>query len=754
MISHPDNLLLEIHHTRNKSFISWIQKIILTIIFISGICKASLYPAELSPLGNSLNSSQMSLFTKCQKIEVNTVARTLKIAKKSQIMLTCVGFSYLGKERELKLTFSDNKLDMVQIFNIRNVLPDLKSKLMTEYGDPTITSRWFDYYENAGVSLDVLNKSLTFVSDRLKKQYRQNSEVIKDNHINLNLTKKQWLQDLAALDHYIRNRHINPFYHNGERGYLPLFYQAQDYIKSTDKPDSNIINGFIDKLVAYTGDGHSFVVGRTTRYGDYPFFIDYFGEDMHIISIDEKNKHLLGAKIIAFDRTSVIEAKKLIKPFTPFVNTSSIKRESIYFYRHPGLLFAAGISESAKQVELTLQLINGDQVTQTFYDNSKQEIKWSRLQENDGVNTPLHRQKADKRQWLKYLPDNNSLYLHYGLVVEKEKGDIRNLSQTLIKAIDKHQADRLIIDIRHNPGGDSYYNAAMINVISNLKNINQRGNLFVLTSRNTFSAAINFAGNLEMRTKAIFIGEKVGDTSSFPGESGPQASFKLPNSSIVANLSFSEWNATFDYDQRDAIGLDIPVDTSFTDFITGKDPVLQAALDYQVPEISTIKLNRTQQYKWLGRYDYSPDKALKIFKQDKQLKMEITEWVFSDLYPISHNEMLTDISGLRLKKRADGTLLLIQHGQVILESKRLDENDLKPLELLISGQFSLAKVAYTELYKQKPNLLSIRGNSLGLLASHLKARRNVPQLNKQLREIAVSLYGEPILSWDVNDLTL
>lgn len=53
---------------------------------------------------------------------------------------------------------------------------------------------------------------------------------------------------------------------------------------------------------------------------------------------------------------------------------------------------------------------------------------------------------------------------------------------------------------------------------------------------------------MEMRTKALFVGEKVGDTSLFPGESGPQASFKLPNSSIVVNLSFSQWNATFDYD--------------------------------------------------------------------------------------------------------------------------------------------------------------------------------------------------------------
>ena len=151
---------------------------------------------------------------------------------------------------------------------------------------------------------------------------------------------------------------------------------------------------------------------------------------------------------------------------------------------------------------------------------------------------------------------------------------------------------------------------------------------------------------MEMRTKALFVGEKVGDTSLFPGESGPQASFKLPNSSIVVNLSFSQWNATFDYDQRDAVAVDIPVTISITDFITGQDPELQAAVEYKAPKMKTIKLNRNQKLSWLGRYDYSPDKVLKIFRQGERLKMEITEWVFSDLHPVSIDEMKTDISDL------------------------------------------------------------------------------------------------------------
>jgi hypothetical protein len=84
----------------------------------------------------------------------------------------------------------------------------------------------------------------------------------------------------------------------------------------------------------------------------------------------------------------------------------------------------------------------------------------------------------------------------------------------------------------------------------------------------------------------------------------------------------------------------------------------------------------------------------------------------------------------------------------------MKEQDLKPLELLISGQYSLAKDSYQELHKKNPSLLSIRGNSLGILASHVRARHNTPKLYEQLREIAIALYGEKIVSWDADAIDI
>jgi len=744
------------HSIQLAEFFNLLKSTALTIVTVSlflfsQTTLAVLEPTNLAPFGSSLEQSKKTLGTLCKDIKESTLPITFQQVVKSQKQLSCSEFQYFGSARSLKLIFIDDKLDMIHILGLRNSLPDILHKLTNDYDDPTISKRWDVYFEQPRVSLHILKEKLIFVSKRLKKEYETKFKAT-ENQLNLTLSKSQWVEDLIALDKYIRNDHINPFYHNGEDGYLEIFYEAHQYLSNTGNVDKHIINGYFEKLVAYTGDGHSYVVGRTARYSELPFFLDWFGDEIYITSIDKNRKQLLGAKILAFDATKVMEASELIRPFVPNVNESSVKRENVYMLRHPGLLFAAGITHEPDEVQLLLELANGEKVIQHF--ESNREVSYVTLKEDKDVSLPLYRQKRHKKHWLEHLPKYNSIYIRYRSVVEEEKGDIKRLTQQLKEYLRMYNANKLIVDIRDNNGGNSYLNAPLINAIYSDAQINRKGKLFVLTNRDTFSAAINFAGNMEAKTKALFVGEKVGDSSTFPGESGPQASFQLPNSNIVVNLSFSEWHATFDYDKRDAVSVDIPIIVSINDFLRGKDPVLQAALDFEYIPKAEKYLNKAQRSKWLGRYDYSPDKALKIYGETSQLKMEITELVFSELYPISENEMATDISGVILKKLPNGNISLVQKDKQIRELEMLSRDNLKPLELLVSRQYSLAKEAYINLHKSQPNLLSIRGNSLGILASHMRMRYDDPEFYYQLREVALALYGYPILSWDIDDIAI
>lgn len=563
-----------------------------------------------------------------------------------------------------------------------------------------------------------------------------------------NLTRLQWQQDLNELDANIRQYHINPFWFKDEAGYKRLYQEAEDYIAKAKTVDTNIVNGYFEKLVAYISDGHSYVVNKTARFGALSYSLEWFGDDLCIISLEEGDRAVLGAKVLAFDGMKVTQANKRIAPFIPVVNASGFKFHSKDAYHFAGLMHVAGISKSMDSIELTLELTNGNRVKKRFWlhENNNKTLDF---QAPESADTSLYRQQQDQYQWFTYLEKEQAIYLRYALVIEKTPGDINRLTAQLVQFLNSHNVQKLIIDERDNGGGDSFFNAPLINAIANNPSINQRGKLFVLTNHNTFSAAINFAGNMAVKTRALFVGEKVADRATFAGEVGPQARHSLPSSGIVVSLSFSEWNSTYDNDQRDAVGLDIPVTLTLKDFLSGRDPVLQACFRYSPRKVQATTLDNYAS--WVGRYDYSPDKALKIYEKDGELHMEVTEWIFSGLYPHSKNTLKTDLTGVELTRLPNGNIEFRQPNSKKRILHRLGDDQLKPLELLVSGQFDAAKTAYQKVHDENPKLLSIRGNSLGILASHMRARYSSTQYYDQLRAIAISLYGDPIASWDSDE---
>ena len=731
---------------------------LLTFIYAISILSlpqvnAAEYEHNIGEFGSSFNDVKQNLQGKCDKLKSRTIKKMLSVAKKTQRQLECTGFEYFGKKRFVEMMFSEGKLDIIHIMDIRDMLPDLKHMLVVEFGEPSLSTLAVDYFAIAGISLRVFPDEISFVSKRAKEDFSQYINKIKDNTLNMSLTKQEWLQDLSSLDVYIRNNHINPFWHHNESGYMDLYYQARDYITNTEKVDYLLVNDFIEQMVAYIADGHSYVANRDKRFGFYPYKADWFSDGLFITKTDEENKHLLGAKILAFDDTPTDIAAEITRKYQPIVNTSSPKLFSQFTFQYAGLLYAANIAKRPDTIALTLKLINGETIIHQFNKDVRDYYKMDfvNISELNIKEKPMYRQHGDlsrwAARWVKYIAKEDAIYVYYGSVVEQDDGEIAKFSQEIMHLVESKKPSKLIIDVRNNGGGDSHLNAPLINAIAKNSHINQQGKLFVITGRNSFSAAINFSGNMEVKTKALFAGEKVGDSASFAGEAGSQSKYRLPNSHIIISLSFSEWNTTYDNDKRDSVALDIPIAISSRDLLAGYDPVLKAVLDYKIQMVKAKDINHSQQHKWLGRYDFSADKALKISEINGRLHMEITELAFSELYAVSPTEMSTDMNGIQLKMLVNGNIELVQQGGENRELVKLDDDDLKPLELVILGQFAQAKAAYVKLHEMQPKLLSIRGNSMGVLATHIRARHNSQKLYDQIREITVAMHGFPIDSW-------
>ncbi len=131
------------------------------------------------------------------------------------------------------------------------------------------------------------------------------------------------------------------------------------------------------------------------------------------------------------------------------------------------------------------------------------------------------------------------------------------------------------IDLRWNGGGNTYLVQPLLRRLIGCTKINQRGWLYVIIGRGTFSAAQNTATAIERETSAIFVGEPSGSCPNFIGETIP---FTLPYSEAMVNVSDLYWQASWPMDHRPWIAPELYAPPSFEAYSQNRDPAMEALL--------------------------------------------------------------------------------------------------------------------------------------------------------------------------------
>ena len=178
----------------------------------------------------------------------------------------------------------------------------------------------------------------------------------------------------------------------------------------------------------------------------------------------------------------------------------------------------------------------------------------------------LYQQNARESFWFTYVPELNAVYLNF------RKYD--NLAQNIKKLFDfmaENKASRLIIDLRQNHGGDfTKVRRQLIPKIQENQYLNQKENLFIITGRGTFSAALTNAIDFKKQTNATIIGEPPGER---PNSWSENDEFTLPNSRLIVSYS-TKYYKFLDEDVT-AFKPDVSVDPNWSDFSEGKDSVME-----------------------------------------------------------------------------------------------------------------------------------------------------------------------------------
>src|SRR5262249_34065511 len=175
-----------------------------------------------------------------------------------------------------------------------------------------------------------------------------------------------------------------------------------------------------------------------------------------------------------------------------------------------------------------------------------------------------------------YLADSKPLYVNYRRCADMLTYPFFRFTASLLKFIDENSVERIVIDLRLNGGGESSIITPLIAVLSKRRYANQPGRLFVLIGRGTFYSAYLNALKLKPDMKAILVGEPAGTA---PNSYGKVKAMPLPQTKLPVQYS-TKYFKTVDGDPP-TLAPDIQVGLSSSDYASGRDAVLEIALNYR-----------------------------------------------------------------------------------------------------------------------------------------------------------------------------
>jgi hypothetical protein len=168
-------------------------------------------------------------------------------------------------------------------------------------------------------------------------------------------------------------------------------------------------------------------------------------------------------------------------------------------------------------------------------------------------------------RWLTTLAGGSVVYVAYNVTL----GTTSDLAEQLRRLARRPGVERIVVDLRHNPGGNNTTYAPL------LEELVAVDDLVVLIGRTTFSAAANLIAELEQRADPTLVGEPSGGSPNLYGDTIAVA---LPEAGLSAQIAAVYWELADPGDPRVAFEPDVPVELTSADFLAGRDPVLSAAL--------------------------------------------------------------------------------------------------------------------------------------------------------------------------------
>lgn len=408
------------------------------------------------------------------------------------------------------------------------------------------------------------------------------------------------LQDLRHFNHVRRNER------SMDADMRARFDKQVDSIRQRagKLTDAEFMLG-LARAQATIDNGHSnaSVTAMIRRFPHLPVRTAFFGDELRVLRASAQHQDLLGARVTHINGVEVEEITRRFRD--AFGGTDANYRiMAPLLLETPAYLEAVGISskdavlrfetDDAAPIERSLTPIDVDGV-ETWTIPGDLPLSWKKDAEAQIAfaphKAPLYLQNEPRGYWRDEIAELDAVYINIRTNVDDGSGQsLRAFSQETVAALRARaqKPNAIIVDLRFNHGGDYSLTHELMASIGDI--VGPDGRVYILTSGNTFSAAIvSIAFAKEgAADRTIIVGEEIGDRLQFWAEGWR---YDLPNSGFRARYATAfydlqhgcrglfrcYWGAFYLFPVIvDDLDVDIPAPLTFSAYAAGRDPGIEA----------------------------------------------------------------------------------------------------------------------------------------------------------------------------------
>jgi hypothetical protein len=407
----------------------------------------------------------------------------------------------------------------------------------------------------------------------------------------------QWREDLRFMAEEMPKYHRNLFHTMTREQFESAVQRLDERIPSLARHQIIVE---MARVVALVRDGHTNIAPtRDPKIGfrTYPVKLYLFQDGLYVRAAAREYADLVGARVVRVGSAPVEKAYAAVREIIGRDNEMDVKFFAPFLLTMPEVLHALGLVDDMESAPFLVES-GGKQRVAKLKPGGPAELmapdtdaSWlprpNWVDARDGGQRPVPLWLKDPRNkfWFEYLPEARAVYAQFNQVGNKEDETVEAFAARLFAFVEARPVERLVLDLRLNRGGNGGLNRPLLLGVIRSPKVDQKGRLFTILGRSTWSAAQMLVNELERYTSTIFVGEPSGGKVNSYGDSHR---ITLPNSGITVRVSTLWWQQD-ERDRRQWTAPHVAAELTFEDYRTNNDPALNAALNY-VPTRSLAEL--------------------------------------------------------------------------------------------------------------------------------------------------------------------